>query len=113
MKNSMTLGLISGADARYLGMAAAAAGGWIMADETGADITSRIDPFGDSYLAAIPAHFTIKIKPVEPRAVLGMLGAWIQRDARRTYCQRTKTSDVARQTEWHARISREFSAIIN
>lgn len=109
MKKSMTLGLISGTDARYLGMAASAAGGWIMADETGTDITSMIGPFADSYLAAIPDHFSIAIKPIDPQKVLEMLEKWIKRDINRTYCQGTKTSDVARQTEWHARISREFS----
>lgn len=113
MKKSMTLGLISGTDARYIGMAASVAGGWIMADETGTDITSRIDPFGDSYLAAIPDHFLVAVKSIDPQTVLAMLDKWIKRDINRTYCQWTKTSDVARQTEWHDRISREFSPTKN
>ena len=101
----MKIGMISGEDARWLGNAAAVAGGWVMVDDTGAELAARLDPWHESYLAALPDHFSTVVRPVEPRKLLSMMAAILERDANRTYLLRTKAADVARGQIWAARLA--------
>lgn len=107
---NLRIGFIATAKAHWLGNAAAVAGGWIICDETGSDLTAALAPHQDVCLAALPESMDdIPLRPVDPTTLVARLDAWIERDRTRSYCALTRDEDVRRQTAWRRRIAAMIS----